>query len=370
MSGPKSSSYQVDPRVLRERMLEAEHQRNMTNIRNEACRKADLLLSKMRSETSSVNMVYANESSLSSIRTMLEKIGRAESDGLYNDRLASVRNELMQFSAELSEADIQRIKLLESELEDLLSERAGSEVGRVVSEHSEFSQNNISKAALFDEEQHKKCFRIAAEELFTEAALSGIEETVPEFDSKNFEVQIEQMRQRKEELQKIREKNTANEYIYSTAIQVINEMGYRLLGEKRTCGNINFRSSLFRIDDKTAFSITQSSDGSVVYEVVGVSSTGELSPEIIDAVEHAMQTMCEDEFDRFLRLLASKGITPEGILRRLPPHRQFAAVKKLSEYTDSDTNADMSANDEYCGAHHSTVVNRKTNRKVHVNGTN
>ena len=38
MSGPKSSTYQVDPQVLRERMLEAEHQRNMSNIKKEACR--------------------------------------------------------------------------------------------------------------------------------------------------------------------------------------------------------------------------------------------------------------------------------------------------------------------------------------------
>ena len=211
---------------------------------------------------------------------MLERVGKAQADGIFDDRLTCIRDELIKFGAELNDFDKQRIKQLDSELHDILSKNQITSVGKVSAIFSDQSQNTASKAALFDEEQRKKRFRLAAEELFTEAAMSDANEFVPEYDSEQSEKLIEQMQQRTDELRKIREKNTANEYVYSTALQVMKEMGYSLLGEKQTTEGIHFHSSLFKIDNDTAFSITQSSDGSVVYEVVGINDTGDLSVEL------------------------------------------------------------------------------------------
>lgn len=368
MSGPKSSSYQVDPQVLRERMLEAEHQRNMTKIRNEACQKADLVFSRMKSAASSANAVYANESSLSSVRDMLEKVSKTQVDGIIDDRLTSIRNELLKFGAELNDSDKQRIEQLNSELYDLLSNGMSIGVGKVISDFSNQSHNTISRAALFDEEQRKSRFRRAVEGLFTEAALLGIDEIAPDYDSKNSEKLIEQIQQRTEELRKIREKNIANEYIYTTALRVMKEMGYSFLGEKSSDGSVRLRSSLFRIGNNTAFSITQSSDGSVVYEVVGINNTGNLSVELTDEIENVMLTMCESEYEKFLKLLASKGIMPAGKHRRLPPNRQFAAAKNLEEYTL--TPADTSTDGKQNVSSQNAMSNRKKDGKAQFNGTN
>ena len=368
MSGPKSSTYQVDPQLLRERMLEAEHQRNMSNIKKEACRKADMLFSRMMSNCSSANSTCANESSLSDVRNMLERVGKAQADGIFDDRLTCIRDELIKFGAELNDFDKQRIKQLDSELHDILSKNQITSVGKVSAIFSDQSQNTASKAALFDEEQRKKRFRLAAEELFTEAAMSDANEFVPEYDSEQSEKLIEQMQQRTDELRKIREKNTANEYVYSTALQVMKEMGYSLLGEKQTTEGIHFHSSLFKIDNDTAFSITQSSDGSVVYEVVGINDTGDLSVELTDKIEKAMLTMCDGEYDRFLNFLASKGITPTHKQRRLPPKRQFATAKKLGEYTQPSL--ELSSDKKQKTSNLNSMSNQKKDRKAHFYGTN
>lgn len=368
MSGPKSSTYQVDPQVLRERMLEAEHQRNMTKIRNEACQKADLLFSRMKSAVSSANAAYANESSLSSVRDMLEKVSKAQANGTIDDRLTSIHNELLKFGAELNDSDKRRIEQLNSELYDLLSKNMDINVGNVISDFSNQSHNVISKSSLFDEERRKDRFRTVVEELFTEAALLGIDEIAPDYDPENSEKLIEQMQQRAEELRKIREKNIANEYIYSTALQVMKEMGYSFLGEKSSDGSVRLRSSLFKISNNTAFSITQSSDGSVVYEVVGINNTGDLSVELTDEIENVMLTMCESEYERFMKLLSSKGIMPTGKHRRLPPNRQFAAAKNLEEYTL--TPADTSTDGKQNVSSQNAMLNRKKDRKAQFNGTN
>ena len=374
MSGPKSSEYQVDPQVLRERMLEAEHQRNMANIRNEACRKADLLFSQMKSAASSVNTFYENESNLSEIRNLLEKVSKAQSDGASDDRLTSMRNELLKFGADLSDSDKRRIEQINLELVGLLSKEVYTSVGRVVSEIPDQSQNSASKATQFDEEQRKKRFRMAAEELFAEAALLEINEYVPEYDSENSEKLIEQMQQRTEELQKIREKNIANAYIYSTALRVMKEMGYNLLGEKQANGNISLRSSLFQINDTTAFNFTQSSDGSIVYEVVGINNTGDLSVELTDEIEKIMLTMCESEYEKFLKMLALRGITPAKKHRRLPPSRQFATAKNLQEYSlpndDTKDNTDTSISSKRSISDKKVTANRKKDGKAQYNGTN
>lgn len=374
MSGPKSSTYNVDPKVLRRLMLEAEHQREMANIKNEACRKADELFNKMKAAVSSAGTVYKDENSLSAIREMLEKIGKAQIEGMSDERLTSMQNELLHFDAELSDSDKLRIKQLDSELSGLLSKGVSISVNRVDSDISAQENDTVSKAEKFDEEQKERLFRMAVEALYTEAAMLDIDEPLPEYDPENSEKLIRQIQRRTEELQKIREKNTANEYIYSTALQVMKEMGYSMLGEKQVKGNVSLRSSLFKINDKTAFNITQSSDGKIVYEVVGVNDTGILSGELTDEIEKMMLTMCDKEYEEFLQKLASKGITPTEKHKRLPPNRQFASVKNILDYLvdddKNDTRADAAESSVSSTSSKKASVNLKKERRTQHNGAN
>ena len=147
------------------------------------------------------------------------------------------------------------------------------------------------------------------------------------------------------------------------------EMGYNLLGEKQANGNISLRSSLFQINDTTAFNITQSSDGSIVYEVVGINNTGDLSVELTDEIEKIMLTMCESEYEKFLKMLALRGITPAKKHRRLPPSRQFATAKNLQD-DDTKDNTDTSISSKRSISDKKVTANRKKDGKAQYNGTN
>ena len=364
MSGPKSSTYHVDPQILRERMLDMEHRMNMEAIKRSACEKADLIMSRMLDCSFEGSIRTVDKAKLQSVRELIKQISYMQSKGINNDRLANIREKLTTINVNSLNCNDNEINAIKNELNIILSDCVQSGIIELTSS-SDPNTNIKSKAEQFEEELQKRNYRQAVEEMLAQSILAEKEVDVPEYNIDNVDEIISAINNKTEELKAIRKKEIEREYIYTTACSVMEQMGYTIIGEKNSNKGVRFRSSLFKINDEAAFSITQSANGSVVYEVVGTNDTGVLTEDMVNNIETVMKSLCGKEYDRFLELMKENGVEPEHNGRRLPPDRSFVVAKRVSDYI-----APVSKPENIKDTLSNNEINNTVKRKNLCNGTN
>ena len=130
-------------------------------------------------------------------------------------------------------------------------------------------------------------------------------------------------------------KRDAERYISNAINEVMEEMGYRLMGglRERPAGIV--KSGLYRFNDSTAVSVTYDSNGDMCMEL-GALDTEDREPDVQEAasLKRDMESFCAG-YRRIREKLAEKGLViHEGI--ELPPDTEYAQVFNLSDYDVAD----------------------------------
>ncbi|MGN0649724.1 MAG: hypothetical protein ACI4KM_04740 [Oscillospiraceae bacterium] len=122
-------------------------------------------------------------------------------------------------------------------------------------------------------------------------------------------------------------------YIAQAIDEVMEDMGYRLLGTRsmQKKSGARFRSELYSYNDGAAVNVTYSSDGKITMELGGLDTADRL-PTCAEAqrLRGDMESFC-DEYDEFELRLAQKGVIPEH-LSLLPPDDEYAQIINTNDY--------------------------------------
>jgi len=131
--------------------------------------------------------------------------------------------------------------------------------------------------------------------------------------------------------------NAENAYIADAINEVMEEMGYTILGSKSVQKNNGrrFKSELFSFDDGIAVNVIYSSDGKITMELGGLDNEDRTpsSAETSDLCGH-MSRFCND-YAEIEKLLEQKGVVLSDRISMLPPDAQYAQIINMSDYSTS-----------------------------------
>lgn len=128
--------------------------------------------------------------------------------------------------------------------------------------------------------------------------------------------------------------NSEQEYIAETIDEVMEEMGYDLIGSREVTkkSGKRFRDELYTFSEGTAVNIRFDNQGKIAMELGGIDSTDRL-PSSLEAsrLEDEMVAFC-DKFTEFEKRLAAKGIVCKNRVIHLPPNAEYAQIINTSDY--------------------------------------
>ena len=128
--------------------------------------------------------------------------------------------------------------------------------------------------------------------------------------------------------------NSEQEYIADAIDEVMEEMGYDLIGSREVTkkSGKRFRNELYTFSEGTAVNIRYDNQGKIAMELGGIDSTDRL-PSSLEAsrLEDEMVAFC-DKFTEFEKRLAAKGIVCKNRVRHLPPKAEYAQIINTSDY--------------------------------------
>lgn len=122
-------------------------------------------------------------------------------------------------------------------------------------------------------------------------------------------------------------------YIAQAIDEVMEEMGYRLLGTRaaQRKSGAKFRSELYSYNDGAAVNVTYAPDGKITMELGGLDTADRLPTAAeTDRLRGDMEAFC-DEYDEFELRLAEKGVIPEH-LSLLPPDAEYAQIINTNDF--------------------------------------
>lgn len=128
--------------------------------------------------------------------------------------------------------------------------------------------------------------------------------------------------------------NSEQEYIAETIDEVMEEMGYDLIGSREVTkkSGKRFRDELYTFSEGTAVNIRYDNQGKIAMELGGIDSTDRLpSSSEASRLEDEMVAFC-DKFTEFEKRLAAKGIVCKNRVRHLPPKAEYAQIINTSDY--------------------------------------
>lgn len=130
------------------------------------------------------------------------------------------------------------------------------------------------------------------------------------------------------------------EYIHSTIHEVMKEMGYELIGTRRSMDlSQKTRNQLYSYDDGAAVNVLYAPNGNITMEV-GLTDKVDRLPN--DAEEKllcdSMNKFC-DTYSVVREELEKKGITIEGQIHMMPPLKEFAQIINIDEYDTIQENS-------------------------------
>lgn len=136
-------------------------------------------------------------------------------------------------------------------------------------------------------------------------------------------------------------KQSEQEYIARSVDEVMQEMGYDLLGSRSVTkkSGKRFHNELFQFDEGTAVNVTFSSDGQIAMELGGISREDRLpTAEECSYLEQEMVLFC-DRFAEIEKRLAEKGIAILNRIAMSPPAEEYAAIININDYNmEKDVN--------------------------------
>lgn len=122
-------------------------------------------------------------------------------------------------------------------------------------------------------------------------------------------------------------------YISRSIDEVMEDMGYRLVGNRSVVkkNGRRFRNELYTFSEGTAVNVTYSSNGNITMEIGAVDTSDRLpDAEETERLTEDMRGFC-GQFREFERRLAEKGVVSEHI-SLLPPEPEYAQVINISDY--------------------------------------
>lgn len=128
--------------------------------------------------------------------------------------------------------------------------------------------------------------------------------------------------------------NSEQEYIAEAIDEVMEEMGYDLIGSREVTkkSGKRFRDELYTFSEGTAVNIRYDNQGKIAMELGGIDSTDRLpSSSEASRLEDEMVAFC-DKFTEFEKRLAAKGIVCKNRVRHLPPKAEYAQIINTSDY--------------------------------------
>ena len=128
--------------------------------------------------------------------------------------------------------------------------------------------------------------------------------------------------------------NSEQEYIAETIDEVMEEMGYDLIGSREVTkkSGKRFRDELYTFSEGTAVNIRYDNQGKIAMELGGIDSTDRLpSSSEASRLEDEMVAFC-DKFTEFEKRLAAKGIVCKNRVSHLPPKAEYAQIINTSDY--------------------------------------
>lgn len=355
MSGPKTSSYQVDQEVLKRIMLEQQHQQKMRDIQRQAREAADRIMASCCTPPVQKRENALNNPHICAVFSEISDIiafgGLTDSEMLTAMQL---RDRLTSLSSTCGMEEIEKIR----------TEFYGSFRSAITA----LPEIKAKEAAANTEKAVSDSIRAEYEssvaEYFSELML--IDEECPHIEppqQDGFMEATEIIRAKTAELKRVRMEKEEQKYIYETAAAVMKEMGYDLYGEKkRTNASGDIVTALFPIDEKTAYSITSTPDGKFVFEVTGYNSGGITGEELKDSVEEAMKNLCGKDYLEFERQMKQHGITYRESPRILPPSRQFAKIQDIDSFTPVSADSRKNCGNTNAAAkHHKRIIKNEAN---------
>ena len=128
--------------------------------------------------------------------------------------------------------------------------------------------------------------------------------------------------------------DSEQEYIADAIDEVMEEMGYDLIGSREVTkkSGKRFRDELYTFSEGTAVNIRYDSQGKIAMELGGIDSTDRLpSSSEASKLEDEMISFC-DKFTEFEKRLAAKGIVCKNRVSHLPPKAEYAQIINTSDY--------------------------------------
>ena len=128
--------------------------------------------------------------------------------------------------------------------------------------------------------------------------------------------------------------DSEQEYIADAIDEVMEEMGYDLIGSREVTkkSGKRFRDELYTFSEGTAVNIRYDNQGKIAMELGGIDSTDRLpSSSEASRLEDEMVAFC-DKFTEFEKRLAAKGIVCKNRVSHLPPKAEYAQIINTSDY--------------------------------------
>lgn len=155
-----------------------------------------------------------------------------------------------------------------------------------------------------------------------------------QYDEERCDELIEQMKQETERLKELRLQQMKNEFIYENSIKVLEEMGYKLVGDHTVVkkSGAKVKSTLLKLDEKTAVNLVSTQDGQYTFELVGVTQEGHKpTEEELENLFRVMGETCEFRNAEFQRRMRAHGCIMENVNIR-PLDRDACRTKEISKY--------------------------------------
>lgn len=155
-----------------------------------------------------------------------------------------------------------------------------------------------------------------------------------QYDEERCDELIEQLQQETERLKELRLQQMKNEFIYENSVKVLEEMGYKLVGDHTIIkkSGAMVKSTLLKLDEKTAVNLVSTQDGQYTFELVGVTQEGHKpTEEELENLFRVMGETCEFRNTEYQRRMKEHGCIMENINIR-PLDRSVCRTKELSKY--------------------------------------
>lgn len=277
-----------------------------------------------------------------------EERARIQREAEERRRLADFRKLLSGTNAVVQRSSFNMDEAIKAEKEKIRSSISGFSSGSMDSDFSEYEGEYIPTQKDIDTQKRTRYDNALEEYARICAVLDRPMANCFDYDEEHCDEITQQMISETERLHELQIEQIQNQHIYESSIKVLEDMGYKLIGDncitKRSGSKV--RSTLLRLDEKTAVNLVQTSNGQYTFELVGVSDDySPLSEADVMHLFELMKTTCHADFPVFRAKLREYGVLMENTNER-PPAIEYCRAKNIKEYSKTLANTDCESAEE------------------------